>query len=64
MKQQSIRKNFVYSTFYQVLTLITPFITAVTGFVNQQTHIDAVMPCRIPALRLFFSPIHSSRTAK
>ncbi|MBQ1398939.1 MAG: flippase [Lachnospiraceae bacterium] len=28
MKQQSIRKNFVYSTFYQVLTLITPFITA------------------------------------
>lgn len=28
MQQQSIKKNFIYNTFYKVLTIITPLITA------------------------------------
>ena len=28
MQQQSIKKNFVYNTFYKVLTILTPLITA------------------------------------
>lgn len=28
MKEPSIKKNFVYSTAYQILNVITPFITA------------------------------------
>lgn len=28
MKQQSIKKNFIYTTFYRVLNIITPIITA------------------------------------
>ena len=28
MKQPSIRKNYIYNTFYQILSLITPLITA------------------------------------
>ena len=28
MKNTSIKKNIIYNTFYQILTLILPFITA------------------------------------